>query len=129
MKDSSVGPAGLFHTRRQRQLLDGLAERFRHCVDQQRMLCEQHRRERADDDEAFAQQLAALTAKCRDQRKSMLRQWDDAEEALTSHYESTAIRSRSELNRLAAVFRRKAAEERKSLELKAQQGEQTARAI
>ncbi len=127
MKDSSVSPAGLFDTRRQRKLLDGLAERFRHCVDQQRMLCEQHRRERTEDAEEFAHQRAALTAKCRHQRRGMLRQWDDAEEALTSHYESTAIRSRSELNRLAAVFRRKAAEERKSLELKALQGEQTAR--
>ncbi len=48
----------------------------------------------------------------------MLRQWDQVEEKLTSQYEITAIRNRRELNRLAALFRRKAAEGQKAIERK-----------
>ena len=123
MKDSSVRPAGLFDTRRQRKLLDGLADRFQTCLDQQRTLRQEHDRQRLAEDEEFAQQRGEQTARCREQRRSMLREWDDADEKLTSHYETTAIRSRLELNRLAAVFRRKAAEERKGIEFKVQRRE------
>ncbi len=124
MKDSSVGPAGLFDTRRQRKLLDGLADRFQSCLDQQRTLRREHDGQRASEEQEFSEQRAAQTAKCRGQRRSMLREWDDVEEQLINHYETTAIRSRLELTRLAAVFRRKAAEERKAIELKVQQREQ-----
>ena len=62
---------------------------------------------------------------CRQQRRALLESWDDAEEKLIRHYETTVIRSRVELNRLAAVFRRKASEEQKAIKHKAQHREQT----
>ena len=88
-----------------------------------RMLRQEHDRQRLAEEEEFGRRRAARTAKCRDERRNMLRQSDDAEEQLAHHYEKAAIHSRMELSRLAAVFRRKAAEERKAIELKVQQRE------
>ncbi|MFK8113245.1 MAG: FtsK/SpoIIIE domain-containing protein [Rubripirellula sp.] len=118
MKDSSVSPVGLFDTRRQRQLLDGLAERFRHCLDQQQVLQTKHAQQRVQEEEQFATARAQVTAECRTQRRNMLRQWDDADESLTSRYEASAIQNRKDLNRLAALFRRKLADETKVIERK-----------
>ena len=112
MKDSSVGPAGLFDTRRQRRLLNGLAERFTTCVSQQRVMQLEHARQRADEEVQFSAEKAETTAACRDQRRNMLQEWDRAEEQLTSQYEALAIQNRKELNRLSVIFRRKAAEEK-----------------
>lgn len=124
MKDSSVRPAVLFDTRRQQRLLDGLAHRLQHCADEQGRLSQEHELQRTEDERRFGDRRAAQMADCRDQRRRMLSEWDDAEEQLTGHYERTVVQKRMELNRLAVVFRRKAAEERKAIELKVQQREQ-----
>lgn len=118
MKDSSVSPVGLFDTRRQRRLLDGLAERFQHCLNQQQILQAKHAEQRQGEEVEFSNARARVTAECRDQRRTMLRLWDDAEEKLTSNYETSAINNRKDLNRLAALYRRKLAEETKIIERK-----------
>lgn len=118
MKDSSVSPVGLFDTRRQQRLLDGLAERFRTCLKQQKKLRKTHAQQRLEEDAQLSAERADVTAACRESRRNMLRHWDQVEENLTSQYEITAIRNRRELNRLAAVFRRKAAEGKKAIERK-----------
>ena len=120
MKDSSVSPAGLFDTRRQQRLLDGLAERFQTCLDQQQKLQTLHAEQRAEEETQLTRERADVTAACRESRRNMLRYWDQVEEKLTSEYEITAIRNRGELNRLAAIFRRKAAEGQKAIERKAE---------
>ena len=120
MKDSSVCPAGLFDTRRQKRLLEGLVKRFDSCLDQQNELQHLHANERVEEETQYEAERAATTAECRAQRREMLMQWDQAEEALTSEYESAAISNRKELNRLAVVFRRKAAEEKQVIERKVQ---------
>ena len=118
MKDASVSPAGLFDPRRQKRLLEGIADRFRSCLDQQKSLRSQHAIERDREEEQFSHERAEVTNRCRAQRREMLEAWDNAEEDLTSGYESTAIQNRKELNRLAALFRKKAAEETKNVERK-----------
>lgn len=127
MKDSSVSPAGLFDTRRQRKLLDGLANRFQTCRNQQRQLCEDHDRQRIVEEQEFGERRAIEIARCDQQRREMLQEWDAAEEQLTSQYETTTVRSRIELERLAAKFRQQASEERKRIALKVQQRAQAAR--
>ncbi len=118
MKDSSVGPAVLFDPQRQKRLLEGLANRFRSCLDQQRAMQAKHAHERAVEESQLSSQRSETTDACRVKRRAMLEQWDIAEERLTSHYEATAIKNRKELNRLAAVFRRKSAEATKAIERK-----------
>lgn len=120
MKDSSVSPAGLFDTRRQKRLLEGLADRFQTCLSQQGELQLLHAKQRADEESQYGVERAETTAECRSQRRAMLMEWDAAEEKLTSEYESAAIRNRKELNRLAVVFRRKATEEQQGIERKVQ---------
>lgn len=118
MKDSSVGPAGLFDPRRQKRLLEGLADRFRTCLNQQQELRARHTHERADEENRLSAERSQRTDECRQRRRQMLEHWDQTEEKLTSHYESVAINSRKELNRLAAIFRRKSAEEKTAIERK-----------
>ncbi|MGI9470005.1 MAG: FtsK/SpoIIIE domain-containing protein [Rubripirellula sp.] len=120
MKDSSVGPAGLFDTRRQKRLLEGLAERFQTCLSQQGELQLLHTKQRADEETQYGVDRASTTAECRGKRRDMLMAWDQAEEDLISEYESAAIRNRKELNRLGVVFRRKRAEESQVIERKVQ---------
>ncbi|MGB0596481.1 MAG: FtsK/SpoIIIE domain-containing protein [Rubripirellula sp.] len=120
MKDSSVGPVGLFDNRRQQRLLDGLSQRFRSCVEQQEHLQLQHAEELKNESEQLTGMVAETTAECRLQRREMLAQWDRAEEELNSGYESTIIKTRQELNRLAAIFRRKAEEEKATINHKVQ---------
>lgn len=48
----------------------------------------------------------------------MLERWDAADEEVISEYESATIRLRGDLNRLAATYRRRAAEEIKGIEQK-----------
>lgn len=118
MKDSSVAPAGLFDPRRQKQLLQGLADRFQHCLDQQQDLRKSHAVERAQEEQSLSQERSEMTDQCRAKRRKMLDQWDQAEEELTSGYEASAIKHRKELARLSAVFRRKATEEKDTIERK-----------
>lgn len=118
MKDSAVGPVGLFDPRRQKRLLLGLGQRFKTCLDQQQVLRTQHAVDRETEERELSQQRSDTTAECRTKRRSMLRQWDDAEEQLTSHYELTSIETRSEIARLAVRFRRQAEEEQQAIERK-----------
>ncbi|MCG8649081.1 MAG: AAA family ATPase [Pirellulales bacterium] len=118
MKDSSVAPAGLFDPRRQKRLLEGLTHRFQNCLHQQQTLRVQHAKERETEESSFSQQRSQKTNLCRQQRYQMLQQWDDAEEKLTCQYETSAIKQRKELSRLAALFRRKAQEEKAGIQRK-----------
>ncbi len=118
MKDSSVAPAGLFDPRRQKRLLQGLADRFRSCLDQQQVLRGKHAEERAQEEAALGDKRSQKTDECRLRRRAMLDEWDKAEEKLTSNYEATAINNRKDLARLSALFRRKATEEKTSIERK-----------
>lgn len=118
MKDSSVRPAVLFDPRRQKRLLEGLAVRFRTCLDQQQELRVRHARERSEEESQLSQRRGHQTDQCRQQRRKMLEQWDGAEEQLISQYESVAINNRKELNRLAARFRRKAADAKMTINRK-----------
>ncbi len=58
MKDSSVSPAGLFDTRRQQRLLDGLAERFQTCLDQQQKLQTLHAEQCAEEEAQLTRERA-----------------------------------------------------------------------
>lgn len=118
MKDSTVGPAGLFDTRRQQRLLDGLSRRFESCVGKQQHLQQEHSAQRESEEQQLSGQQAETKANCRSKRRRMLQRWDQAEEQLISDYESTVIQTRLELNRLAAIFRRKAKEEQEAVERK-----------
>ncbi len=118
MKDSSVGPVRLFDPRRQKRLLEGLANRFRSCLDQQRVLRSQHGQDVVTEESDHVAKRGQRMEECRAQRRAMLDHWDIAEERMTSHYEATAIKNREDLNRLASLFRRKSSEETKAIERK-----------
>ncbi|NND96251.1 MAG: ATP-binding protein, partial [Pirellulaceae bacterium] len=110
MKDSSIDPTGLFDPRRQKRLLEGLADRCRSCADQQKLLMQKHTSERSNEEQLLASNRSETTDDCRRQRRDMLREWDESEEKLTAAYEATAMKTRDELNRLAAIYRKKLAE-------------------
>ena len=120
MKDSSVDPAGLFDPRRQKRLLDGLASRCRSCAQEQQNLLRAHVNERSSEKQILASTRGETTDDCRRQRRDMLQEWDTAEENLTAQYEANAIKTRADINRLAAVYRKKAAEETAGIERKVQ---------
>ncbi len=118
MKDTTVGPAGLFDPRRQQRLLDGLAHRIASSLKQRDELSLLHARRRDEEEHLLANDRAGALADCRDTRREMLDDWDLAEETLTHTYEKSAVEHRMELNRVAVVFRRKQADETKSIERK-----------
>ncbi|TWT98416.1 FtsK/SpoIIIE domain-containing protein [Stieleria varia] len=118
MKDSSVSPVGLFHPGRQRQLLSGLTQRCRSSADQKSSLLKRHEAEMQREEESLMSDRSSVTSECRQQRRSMLTQWDDAEEKLIADYETNAIRHRMELNRLASLYRKKMAEGKTALQRK-----------
>ena len=54
---------------------------------------------------------SGVTDDCRRQRRTALAQWDAAEEKVFSaNYEQTTLNLRGDLNRLASLYRKKAAE-------------------
>ncbi len=118
MKDSSVGPAGLLAPSRQRRLLEALASRFRSSVSQQQALAERHASESEHEQTSLNSQRAIKTDACRHLRHEMLVEWDANEERLTSQYETLAIKNRQELNRLGAVYRKKASVWKDAIERK-----------
>ena len=118
MKDSSVDPAGLFDPRRQKRLLDGLAQRCQSCITEQQRLSQRHDSERNQEEQSLASTRDQTTDECRKQRREMLQEWDESEEKLTAAYEAKALKTRSDLNRLAAVFRKKISEEKLGIERK-----------
>ncbi len=115
MKDSSVSPAGLFDPHRQKRLLQGLAHRFQSCLDQQQVLRRDHALQRNEEESQLSAKRRQQTDHCRLQRREMLEKWDHAEEELTSSYEHAAVNNQKELNRLSALYRRKAAEQKKAV--------------
>ncbi|WP_345326163.1 FtsK/SpoIIIE domain-containing protein [Novipirellula rosea] len=118
MKDSSVGPAGLLHPARQRRLLEGLEDRFRSSVAEHQSLIERHAKESESEETTLGSQRAIKTDACRHLRRGMLLEWDEQEEKLTSQYEAFAIKNRQELNRLGAVYRKKASVWKDAIERK-----------
>jgi S-DNA-T family DNA segregation ATPase FtsK/SpoIIIE len=118
MKDASVSPAGLFAPKRQRRLLDALVERFACCQSQRYELLERHTREREEEEKRLAASRGRVTEACRRRRRETLGQWDAAEESVFSHYEDETVRLRMEINRLAALYRRKTADGRTAIENK-----------
>ena len=118
MKDSSVNPTGLFDPRRQKRLLDGLAERCQSCSQQQLQLMQKHTSERSQEEAVLASNRNQTTEECRQQRRSMLQEWDASEENLTATYEAHAIQMRQQLNRLTALSRKKLAEGKAAIDRK-----------
>lgn len=120
MIDSSVGPAGLFPPRRQRRLLDGLSHRIESSRQSQHDLVVRHADEASRDDQQWTAKRDAIRSQCRATRREMLDRWDHSEEELIHAYESDTITHRRELNRLAVIFRRRLADETKTIERKVQ---------
>lgn len=118
MKDSSVAPAGLFSPERQRRLIDALVARFATCQAKRQELINQHAGERDEEERRLMSDRSGVTAECRRQRRITLGQWDAAEEQVFAQYEDDTIRLRMELNRLASLYRKKAAQGKLAIERK-----------
>ncbi|QDT13616.1 FtsK/SpoIIIE domain-containing protein [Planctomycetes bacterium K23_9] len=110
MKDSAVDPPGLFDPRRQIRLLSGLAQRCRSSAEKQRELMQRHSAEKDQEEQSLASSRGEQTDECRRQRRQMLDEWDATEEKLTATYEANAIKTRQQVNRLSAIFRKKLAD-------------------
>ncbi len=118
MKDSSVGPTGLFDPHRQQRMLRALADRFRLSLADQRSLAERHHIQVSEEESRFGTERSEKTDACRRLRREMLHHWDESEEKLTSQYEAFAIKNREELIRLSVVFRKKLSVGRDAIERK-----------
>ena len=118
MKDSSVAPTGLLNPSRQRRLLAGFSGRFRWWDQQRQQLQKQQQQCREQEAAEFEAERLATTQQCRQKRRAMLQRWDEQEEEVTAKYEISTLHIRQELNRLAAIYRRKEAEEQTTLERK-----------
>lgn len=115
MKDSSVAPAGLFSSERQRRLIDALVARFATCQKKRQELINQHATEREVEEQQLLSDRSGVTADCRRQRRITLDQWDAEEERVFAQYENDTIGLRSERNRLASRYRKKAAEGKEAI--------------
>jgi S-DNA-T family DNA segregation ATPase FtsK/SpoIIIE len=124
MKDSAVEPTKLMNVARCGKLLAAMRKRIEATAKRQCELSAEH----AGQSEALATKLKQhrdeVTSQCRGQRQEMLQRWDQAEEELTSQYERRAVAGRTELNRMAVVFRRRKAEEINTIERKVQSRQQ-----
>ncbi|QDV47350.1 hypothetical protein Enr13x_72590 [Stieleria neptunia] len=118
MKDFSVAPAGLFSPERQRRLIDALVARFETCQAQRQELINQHAAQRDEEEHQLLSDRSGVTAECRRQRRITLGQWDAAEEKVFAGYEEETVRLRSEINRLASLYRKKTAEGKVAIERK-----------
>ena len=118
MKDTAVDPAGLFDLRRQRRLLDGLINRFSGSLSKQQMLLSAHAQQQSVEEAQMSAERAKVAYECRIRRRTMLELWERTEEKAVRQYESKTIRLRNDLNRLGALFRQKAQEEKQILERK-----------
>ena len=79
---------------------------------------QQHANDEASEAVDQERQRQSQAESCRLRRREMLTQWDVSEETLVAKYETTTVAVRQDLNRLAAIYRRKVADERKGIEQK-----------
>ncbi len=118
MQDTSVSPPGLFALSRSQRLLASLESRSHWWADRQAKLIETHLAELAVEQREHEQLRQQKADACRQLRRETLSQWDESDETLIHEYEVTSVTLRQDLNRLAAIYRRKLAEEKKNIERK-----------
>lgn len=118
MKDSRVAPAGLLSVHRSQRLLSALRDRIDQSTSKRDELLRAHVIEREAEEVEFADRQQQTTNQCRDLRRQTLDQWDASEEKLTAHYENQSVTGRTELNRIAVLFRRKRSEEEQNIQRK-----------
>jgi hypothetical protein len=118
MKDTSVARPGLFSLQRSRRLIASLESRSRLWAEQLVQIEQKHASDEASERADYERQRQLQADSCRLQRRDMLSQWDLAEEKLIAQYETSTISVQQDLHRLGAIFRRKVADERKSIEQK-----------
>ncbi len=116
MKDSAVGPAGLFDLRRQKRLLDGLDRRLREGAERRQALLREHAARAAEEAASRERRLAECKVHCVHRRREALDEWDAAEEGVIGRYESEMIRLRRESTEQIAKVRQQAAAEAKAIE-------------
>lgn len=124
MQDSAVEPAGLFDVRRQRRLLDSLAQRYRDILEQQHALQTVHAQQRSLEESQFGNERAEVASRCRLQRRRMLQQWDDAEEQLIRRYETQSVSIHQELERLSSILQQRELEATQTIRRKVAAREQ-----
>ncbi|KAA5541032.1 AAA family ATPase [Roseiconus nitratireducens] len=118
MKDSAVAPVGLFSPPRERRLIDAVIARYQSCEQERQALINRHAAEREQEELSLLNNRSSVTDDCRRRRRDMLSQWDAAEEKLIAQYEEQTVRTRMDLNRLAAQFRKRLAEGKVAVERK-----------
>ncbi len=118
MSDSPLDVVGIFDPQRQQRLLAGVARRVDRTHDEMAVLQNRLADEEVVEVERLDLRRHETMDHCREQRREMLHRWDEAEEALTVEYETMTIKVNQELTRLAALYRRKLADEKKAIERK-----------
>ena len=118
MKDHSVGPTKLLNVARFEKLLTSLAKRIAITGQQRVDLAAMHAHVSVEQETSLDDRRGQVISRCRQDRKDLLRRWDQTEEDLTAQYERRAVAGRTELNRMAAVFRTKKEDERKTIDRK-----------
>ena len=118
MSDSALDVVGIFDPQRQQRLLTGVAKRVDRTYDELTVLRNRLAEEEVDEVERLDLRRHETVDHCREQRREMLQRWDEAEEALTVEYETLTVNGHQELTRLAALYRRKLADEKKTIERK-----------
>jgi len=118
MTHSPLDWVGLFAPDRQRRLLAGVAGRAQRTG---RDLAELRNR-LTQQEELVVENLDLrhhqTVGHCREQRREMFQRWDDAEEALTVHYETQTVAMRDALSHLTAKFRKKLADDKADIDRK-----------
>lgn len=118
MNDSSVAPPGLLDPQRAHRFLLGLNQRVERTNRRRHELVAEHAEQERQDEATWNQRKVDTTEQCRSMRREALQKWDQAEEQLIAGYEAEAVGSRTELRRIAVIFRRKLDEEYKTIDRK-----------
>jgi len=119
MSDSPLDVVGIFDPLRQGRLLAGVAKRVERTQVELENLQSRLAEEEVSEVERLDLRRHEAMDHCREQRREMLQRWDEAEEQLTIDYETSVIKLNEELNRLSTRYRRKLADEKKTIERKA----------
>ena len=118
MSASPLDVVGIFDPQRQRRLLSGVVNRVHRTRDELARLQAKLQEEETVEAERLDLRRHETVDHCREQRREMLERWDEAEEKLTVDYESATVKITQDLTRLAALYRRKLADEKKTIERK-----------
>lgn len=121
MKKNALRHVGILEPQRQRNVLDGLQERFKLSQSELKQLAANHQQEVEASEKELKRSRDQVVEDCRRRRRDMLEDWDGQQETCISEYETHVAKQRDQLSRLSVLFRRELDEQLARIEKEGKQ--------